>query len=109
MSMSERLLRVVLPAFSSELERSLLDQGHADLASQVMTLPLVDRCRCGDDFCATFYTAARPAGAYEPEPSNLEVATDQGMIILDLVNDSISCVEVLFRPDVRDSLLAALP
>ena len=52
--MSELVLRVALPAFALELEQSLREQGRADLASQVATLPLVDRCRCEDDFCATF-------------------------------------------------------
>jgi len=59
--MSEILLTRALPAFAAELEKSLRDQGRADLASQV----------CGDDFCAT------------------EVESGEGMIILDLVDDTI--------------------
>src|SRR6185436_9277691 len=49
------LLREVLPAFANEL-RDLLNQlGEVELANQVAGLRLVDRCRCGDDFCGTFY------------------------------------------------------
>ena len=98
-----------LPAFAEELECYLRNQGHADLAAQISTLPLVDRCRCGDDFCATFYTAARPAGAYGPGHSNLEVESGDGMIILDLVDGGIRCIEVLFRPDVQKVLFSVLP
>jgi hypothetical protein len=102
-------LAQALPAFSAELESALRRQGRADLASQVANLPLVDRCRCGDGFCATFYTAARPEGAYGPGHENLEVDGVIGMIILDLVHDEIRCVEVLFRPDVQRALFATLP
>jgi hypothetical protein len=70
---------------------------------------LVNRCRCGDDFCATFYTAPRPDGAYGAGHQNVVVETTEGMVILDLVKDEIKCVEVLHRPDVRKVLLAVLP
>ena len=107
--MSELVLKAALPAFALELEQSLREQGRADLASQVATLPLVDRCRCEDDFCATFYTAGKPAGAYGTGHSNLEVESTEGMIILDLVDDAIRCVEVLYRPDVQKALFTVLP
>jgi hypothetical protein len=109
MKMSKLVLRTALPAFASELEESLRDQGRADLASQVARLPLVDRCRCGDHFCATFYTAAEPADGYGPGHANLVVESAKGMIILDLVDDRICCVEVLDRPDVQRVLFAVLP
>jgi hypothetical protein len=88
---------------------SLVRQGRDDLAGQLGTLPLVDRCRCGDDFCATFYTAKGPTGAYGARHSNLVVESGEGMIILDLVQNRIHCVEVLYRPHVRKELLTILP
>lgn len=106
--MSDLSVVVALPAFAAELVESLHHQGRADLASQIATLPLVDRCRCGDDFCATFYTAAKPGGAYGKGHRNL-VVDARGMIILDLVNNQIRCIEVLFRPDVQKALFAVLP
>ena len=106
--MDEVPLLRALPAFAAELEKSLRDQGRADLASQVAELPLVDRCRCGDDFCASFYTAAKPAGAYGPGHSNLTVDCD-GIVVLDLVDDKIRHVEVIHRPDVQRALFAVLP
>jgi hypothetical protein len=37
------------------------------------------------------------------------VESGEGMIILDLVEDRIHCVEVLYRRDVREALTAVLP
>jgi hypothetical protein len=107
--MSDLALARAIPVFAAELEASLRRQGRADLASQITGLPLLDRCRCGDSFCATFYTAAKPVGAYGPGHSNLIVESREGMIILDLVDDEIRCVEVLYRPDVQKALFAVLP
>lgn len=107
--MNDRALARALPDFASELRETLQSQGRADLALQVATLSLVDRCRCGDDFCATFYTAAKPEGAYGPGHSNLELQSSEGMIILDIVNEEIRCIEVLYRPDVQEALFGVLP
>ena len=98
-----------LPDFAVELETALHSQGAADLALQVSSLPLVDRCRCGDDFCATFYTAPKPEGAYGLGHENVVVEVTKGMTILDVVNGDIRCVEVLYRPDVQRVLFAVLP
>jgi hypothetical protein len=107
--MVELSLASALPAFASELQAALSSQERFDLAAQVAHLSLLERCRCGDDFCATFYTAPRPDGAYGTGHENLEVESAAGMIILDLVDDEIRCVEVLWRPDVQKGLCAALP
>ena len=107
--MNSLALARALPDFASELRETLQGQGRADLASQVASLSLVDRCRCGEDFCATFYTATEPEGAYGPGHSNLELESSEGMIIMDLVDDAIRCVEVLDRPDFQKALFRALP
>jgi len=107
--MSDLSVANALPVFASELQESLSSQGRHDLASQIPTLPLVDRCRCGDNFCATFYRAKKPKGAYGAGHSNLVVESQEGMIILDLVDDQIRCIEVLYRADVREALFAVLP
>ena len=78
--MSDLLLVNAIPDFAAEPAQSLHDQGRADLAAQVETLRLVDRCRCGDDFCSTFYIAAKPVGAFGPGHSSLEVEFQEGMI-----------------------------
>jgi hypothetical protein len=57
------LLKDVLGDFAHELTALLTDDGEADLATQVPHLRLFGRCRCGDEFCATVYTAPRPEEA----------------------------------------------
>ena len=41
--------------------------------------------------------------------NNVALTPSQGMLILDVVGEAIACVEVLFRDEVRQKLLAALP
>jgi hypothetical protein len=103
------LLKEVLPQFAVELERLLRKQGEVELASQASLLMIVDRCRCGDDFCASFYTQPKPKGAYRPGHRSMELEPAEGMLILDLVGGRIAHVEVVNRNDIREKLLAALP
>jgi hypothetical protein len=77
------------------------------LAVQVPILKIVEGCGCGDDFCASFYTQPKPNGAYGPGHDTLLLDTEApGMLILDVVDGVISFVEVLYRPDVRQKLVA---
>jgi hypothetical protein len=100
-----------MPELASELETLLKNEGQPELASQVRELRLVDRCRCGDDFCATLYSRPRPAGSWQSlgQHQNLTLDPDRGMIILDLLDGRIVCVEVLDRAEVRERLLQVLP
>ncbi len=109
MPMAELRLTTALPALSAELTDLLHEDGYPDLVDQVALLSIVDRCRCGDDFCATFYTAPRPGGAYGPGHKTILLSARKGMIILDLVRSEIKCVEVLDRPEVRAPLLEMFP
>jgi hypothetical protein len=100
----------MLPAFSAELQRLLIEQGEPELAAQVPQLPIHDRCSCGDDFCATFYTQPKPNGAFGPGHRNVRLLPDDGaLLILDVVGGQIACVELLDRPEVREKLDAVLP
>jgi hypothetical protein len=103
------LLKDTLPELASELEQLLVKAGEGELASQVPRLSIVDRCRCGDEFCATFYTEPPPRGAFGEGHRNVVLAPAEGMLILDVVLDVIACVEVLYRPSVRRELLLLLP
>ncbi|HXN18451.1 MAG TPA: hypothetical protein VN875_08990 [Candidatus Binatus sp.] len=103
------LLADVLPAFAAELRQLLTEEGESELAAQVPGLMIFDRCRCGDDFCATFYTQPKPDGAYGPGHRNVPLTPDEGMVILDVVGAEIACVEVLNRNDVRQELDAVHP
>jgi hypothetical protein len=94
----------VLPRFSVELIEALVDQGGAHLAKQVPGLQVVARCDCGDDFCSSFYVAPRPDGSWGPGHRNVVVEDAKGMVVLDVVDDVITYVEVLDRPDVASLL-----
>src|SRR5580704_19555112 len=103
------LLTETLPLLAQELQQLLQDQGESKLATQISGLTIVDRCRCGDDFCASFYTQPKPKGAYGPNHRCLDLDAENGMIVIDVVSDVIAHVEVLNRDDVRKRLTAVFP
>jgi len=103
------LLIDTIPEFSAELRRLLKEQGHGHLIDQLPGLQIVDRCRCGDDFCSSFYTQPKPLGTYGAGLKCIELNASEGMIILDVVDGVICHVEVLYRDDVQKKLFAALP
>lgn len=97
------------PELSEELLTLMHDLGEAQLVQQVPELRLVDRCRCGDDFCATIYTEPKPEKAYGPSHRNVPLMPAKGMIILDVVEEKIACIEILYRDEIRKKLLSVLP
>ncbi len=103
------LLVSAIPEFADELEALLRTAGETDLAAQVTGLRIVDRCRCGDDFCSTFYVQPKPEGAYGPGHRNVALDPKSGMMALDVVDEKIAGVEVLYRDDVQRRLQDALP
>jgi hypothetical protein len=98
-----------LPELAQELEHLLKAQGECDLAAQIATLHIVGRCHCGDDFCATFYVQPKPKGAYGPGHRNVSLDPGEGMIILDVVDERIATVEVLYRDEIREKVHTLLP
>lgn len=70
---------------------------------------MVDRCRCGDDFCATIYTQTKPAKRYGPSHRSFDLDAHTGMILLDVVEEKIVCIEILNRSEIRMKLLEMLP
>jgi hypothetical protein len=98
------LLVDTIPSFATELYQLLEEQGEPDLAAQVPALVILDRCRCTDDICATFYTQPKPKGGFGPGHRNMHLMPEEGMLILDVVAGEIACVEVLDRNDVRENL-----
>lgn len=102
-------LSEILPGLSLELKELLLKQGELVLAAQVPELRIIDRCRCGDDFCGSFYVQPRPEGSYGPSHRNIGLSPEEGMLILDVVDSRIVYVEVLCRDEVRRAVEAAVP
>jgi hypothetical protein len=98
------LLVDLLPAFAAELEHALRADRDDDLGEQVGSLLVESLCGCGDDFCSSFYTGARPDGAWGPSLRSVTPAIATGMVVLDVVDDVIRYVEVLHRDDVKAAL-----
>ena len=103
------LLTELLPSLAAELQDLLIRRNRPELAAAVPSLRILDRCRCGDDFCASFYTMPKPDGKYPPHTEAIDLDAAEGMLILDVAEGSVAQVEVLYRDDVRKVLLKALP
>ncbi len=93
------LLRTTWPVFTAELVAALHAEAEERLADQVGDLRIVEVCDCGDDFCQSFYTGPRPVGAYGEGHRNVCLdAPWPGDLVLDVIDDDIRKVEVLYRP-----------
>jgi hypothetical protein len=97
------------PELAAELTALLKCSNRSDLSNQIIDLKIVDRCRCGDDFCAAIYTVPRPLSKVLGSPQCIELEPAEGMIILDACNGQITGIEVLFRDEIRKKLLELLP
>lgn len=107
--MDAPLLIDVLPELAQELEALLVQDGEPELAAQIRQASIVDRCRCGEDFCATFYTVPKPSGSWGAGHRNILLDCTRGMLILDVVRDRLKCVEVLDRDEIRQKLHEICP
>ena len=103
------LIAKEFPDLSHELRALLSNTGDAGLVAQISELKLIDRCRCGDDFCATIYTQPKPTKSFGPSHRNIPLSPTKGMIILDVVENNIACIEILYRDEIRKKLLRLLP
>jgi hypothetical protein len=103
------LLIEAIPELARELVALLEQESENDLAAQVSKLRVIERCRCGDDFCATFYSVPKPQSEWQPKHENIVLHPQTGFLVLDVVDGKITCVEVLFRDDIRKQVLALLP
>lgn len=109
MGVTAPLLAEALSQVAKELSAGLQQMGETSLLEQVPTLRVVDRCRCGDDFCATLYTAPPPKAAWGPGHENIVVDVAEGDFILDVVDRKIVCIEILYRNDIHQAVLSLLP
>jgi len=103
------LLREVFPELTAELESLLKLKSENALASQVASLSIVDRCHCGDDFCATIYTVPRPKGRWGNNHRCFDLDATRGIIMLEVVDEKIADVEILNRDEIRKKLNGVIP
>ncbi len=85
----------------------MLASGDFELAERVKELAIFDRCRCGDNFCASFDTVPERTTPY---PKGFRVLILRpGGLHLDVLDNTIVHVEVLFRDDLKARIHAAVP
>lgn len=97
MTMTE-LLREQWPVLVAQIETALRSAGEPTLARHLYELQVVKRCVCQDDFCQSFYTSAPPEGPYGTGHRNVALGAPwPGRLIMDVVDEKIMYVEVLYR------------
>jgi hypothetical protein len=96
------LVREVYPDLVDELVRLLESAGERWLAVTARDLRLVAACECGDGYCQSIRTEEHPEGEpYGPGHRNVDLDPEEGMLVLDVVDERIVYVEVLFRAALR--------
>lgn len=86
------------PKLTEELRAALRAGPEPALADQVDDLSVAGPCGCGDAFCQGFSTQPVPDGGYPDQRSIWLDPPWQGMLVVDVVDDRIVYVEILFRP-----------
>jgi hypothetical protein len=86
------------PVLAAQLRKALLSNHETTLAASVDSLTVVALCPCGDDFCQSFSTSPRLGSPYGPGHRNVLLDPPwAGYLILDVVEDEIVFIEVLYR------------
>lgn len=102
--MKNVLLKEALPEEANEIESLLFKDQWNDLANQISKLRIIDKCRCGDSFCSSFYSVPKPKGSWGPDYENIVLDSEEGDFILDIVDGKIVYVEILHRKDIKSTL-----
>jgi hypothetical protein len=122
-------LRQIWPDVVENLKYLLTQAGEHKLAATVGDLQVFDRCRCGSEDCATVYVQPRPVGAFGEGHQNivfwnadtvdldtgarigdtLEYPMTEHTTILDVVGETIMCIEILGDVNSASRLITALP
>lgn len=94
------------PELASQVRSALIRDDETELATEIDALRVLTMCDCDEDFCQSFYTEPPPDGAY-PLDRHRNWYRDndeddelgwEGFLILDVVDERIAFVEVLYRP-----------
>ena len=102
------LLTWVAPELALRMEERLRAQGETILADQVAEVRVVAACTCGQPYCGSFYTTAKPIRRWFARGRRIELRGDlPGEVVVDVVRGAISYVEVLHWDEVRDAVQRA--
>jgi len=103
------ILREVLPGLANELEVLLRSDDESELADQIASLEVVDRCRCDSDSCATIYNVQNPERAWGPTHRNIVLEVPEGMTMVDVLDERIVSIEILDRDEITAQVLNLFP
>ncbi len=95
-------VREVFPELAAELVALLEENGERELAICARDLRLVAGCGCGDDFCQSGYTEARPQGPCGRGHRCVPLLPAKVMLNLDVVNGGIMYAGVIGWPPLRN-------
>jgi hypothetical protein len=90
--------RDLLPLTAEIISALLTKDGRNALAEQVPDLMIFDRCSCEAPHCASFYTQPRPEGRYGPAHWGFVLPSPVGLMVFDILGDTIAFVEILDFP-----------
>lgn len=96
-------LAQVLPDLTEELSRGIASLGHEKLAASVYTIEIIERCKCEEPGCVTFFCVPK-VSAPLPDRCNRIVAPAWGVTCVQYFDQQITWVEVLGRPEDREIL-----
>jgi hypothetical protein len=100
-------LALLMPEFAAEVVRVLTACGEAALARQIAELWVFDRCRCGQQECATIHTAADHTFKYGRGVGD---ANDTTLMAIDISSDGrIVSIETLGYPGFPQRLTKLMP
>jgi len=95
--MTPQLVRDLLPEVYADIETLIQAEGMSSLRQGLESLAVTETCGCGDDFCASFYTGARPRGGWSDEGSHLTLVDGDTIVVesIDVVDSTIRYVEII--------------
>lgn len=92
-----------LPDFSDELSRGLADLGHQELATSVKAIVIVERCKCNETGCITFYAVPKSSLTNKCRCKTAYPVV-RGLTCVQYIGQNIVWVEAVGRPDDRKKL-----
>ncbi len=100
------LVHELFPELAKQIFRDLRRLKRTDLAAQVMSLHIADRCRCGSEACGTFYTQGTESRKRMPRHGT-DLMLECGANVTE-VDGRIVEIETL-DPQVNETLRRVIP